>query len=253
MGFRQGDPLSLYLFYYAQSVSTLLQHAEQAGRLRGVSICRGFPSISHLIFADDTLIFFRASPESAQVIREVLEVYCLASRQEINFTKSSMAFSRNMDKGLCLQIMAGFSIRQKNKMELCLGLSLRAAHSKKEPILGQSLGKDNSDWNDHLVHELFWTQDNNVILGIPLSRLGDLDLLVWHYSRNGMFSVRNIYHFACSLQDRLSTSSLGEEPKVDGKQMSQSPSGFMFYVPLLGFIPLVGLCFSPFRGPLSPS
>ncbi|KAL0440154.1 UNVERIFIED_CONTAM: putative mitochondrial protein [Sesamum latifolium] len=72
------------------------------------------------------------------------------------------------------------------------------------------IDSDNGDWNVRLMHELFWPQDNDVILCIPLSRLGDSDLLVWHYSRNGMFSIQSAYHLACSLEDRPGTSSLGE-------------------------------------------
>ncbi|KAL0352450.1 UNVERIFIED_CONTAM: hypothetical protein Scaly_1633700 [Sesamum calycinum] len=69
--------------------------AEQESRLQGVSICRAAPPISHLLFADDTLIFCQASLEHFRAIKEVLEVYRLASRQEINFSKSSVAFSKS--------------------------------------------------------------------------------------------------------------------------------------------------------------
>ncbi|KAL0416805.1 UNVERIFIED_CONTAM: hypothetical protein Slati_3512400 [Sesamum latifolium] len=48
---------------------------------------------------DDTLIFAQASLESMQSIKEILEVYRLASGQEINFHKSSVAFSRNTNNG----------------------------------------------------------------------------------------------------------------------------------------------------------
>ncbi|KAL0411982.1 UNVERIFIED_CONTAM: hypothetical protein Slati_3787900 [Sesamum latifolium] len=62
---------------------------QQEGRIQGVSIYRGAPSVSHFLFADDTLISFRASIRSTQTIREILEVYRRASGQEINFSKSS--------------------------------------------------------------------------------------------------------------------------------------------------------------------
>ncbi|KAL0442406.1 UNVERIFIED_CONTAM: hypothetical protein Slati_1963300 [Sesamum latifolium] len=54
-----------------------------------------------------------------------------------------------------------------------------------------------------------WTK-LEVILGIPLSRTGEPDLLVWHYSKNGRFSVRSAYHLACLMDDRPGSSSLGE-------------------------------------------
>ncbi|KAL0285142.1 UNVERIFIED_CONTAM: putative mitochondrial protein, partial [Sesamum angustifolium] len=85
-GVRQGDPLSPYLFLLCtESFSLLLQLAEREGRIQGVSVCRTAPSISHLLFADDTLIFCRASLESTQVVLNVLEVYRQASGQENKF------------------------------------------------------------------------------------------------------------------------------------------------------------------------
>ncbi|KAL0305061.1 UNVERIFIED_CONTAM: hypothetical protein Sangu_3053800 [Sesamum angustifolium] len=68
--------------------SFLEQVAERAGRLQGVSICLAAPSISHLLFTDDTLIFCRASTKSTCAVLDVLEVYRWVSGQEINFSKS---------------------------------------------------------------------------------------------------------------------------------------------------------------------
>lgn len=53
--------MSPYLFLLcAEVLSQLILYAEFSGALKGVRICGGTPSISHLFFADDSFIFFKA-------------------------------------------------------------------------------------------------------------------------------------------------------------------------------------------------
>ncbi|KAL0457144.1 UNVERIFIED_CONTAM: hypothetical protein Slati_1053600 [Sesamum latifolium] len=66
------------------------------------------------------------------------------------------------------------------------------------------------DWNIRLVRELFWPVDSDLILNIPLSRAGSDDILVWHFSGTGMFTVRSAYHLACELSNRPCSSDLFE-------------------------------------------
>jgi hypothetical protein len=75
-GIRQGDPLSPYFFILcAESLSTMLQSAEQEGWLTGLPISRGGTRISHLFFADDNLLFCRASIVEWVKTQEILEAY----------------------------------------------------------------------------------------------------------------------------------------------------------------------------------
>ena len=75
-GLRQGDPLSPYLFLLcAEGLSAMLHQAVQEKRLRGVSVCRRGPKISHLFFADDSLIFGRATKVEGLEILRILKVY----------------------------------------------------------------------------------------------------------------------------------------------------------------------------------
>ena len=57
-GIRQGDPLSPYLFLLVtEGFSNLLKKAMQEQRLTGFRVARACPALSHIFFADDTLIF----------------------------------------------------------------------------------------------------------------------------------------------------------------------------------------------------
>ncbi|KAL0456837.1 UNVERIFIED_CONTAM: putative mitochondrial protein [Sesamum latifolium] len=117
-GLRQGDPLSPYLFLLCtESLSSLFRAAAEAGSVPGVSICRGAPRISHLLFADDTVVFCPATSDSVQQIRAMLDTYKIASGQEINFHKSAVAFSRNTPVDQQKQLADLLHIRLENKHE----------------------------------------------------------------------------------------------------------------------------------------
>ncbi|KAL0327240.1 UNVERIFIED_CONTAM: putative mitochondrial protein [Sesamum angustifolium] len=63
-------------------------------------------------------------------------------------------------------------------------------------------------WNESLVNSLFWPEDRDLILQILLRLVGSTDLLVWHYSRNGLLSVRSTYHLALAWARPASSSEI---------------------------------------------
>ena len=95
-GLCQGDPLSPYLFLICvEGLSALLQKAERDSLIKGVSICRGGPRISHVFFVDDSIIFCRASQDDSQALLNVLSVHERASGQKVNGAKTALFFSHN--------------------------------------------------------------------------------------------------------------------------------------------------------------
>jgi hypothetical protein len=72
-GLRQGDLLSSYLFLFmADRLSRILQHEVSRGALYELKICRNAPGMSHLLFADDTLIFLETTDEQATLVEKAL-------------------------------------------------------------------------------------------------------------------------------------------------------------------------------------
>jgi hypothetical protein len=79
-GLRQGDPLSPYLFLLCvEGLSSLLVQAESEGRVIGVPITAKGTRLSHLFFADDSLLFCRASFIELGNLLQLLNTYENAS------------------------------------------------------------------------------------------------------------------------------------------------------------------------------
>ena len=92
---QQSDPLSPYLFLIcSEALNQQLQYASRSEAIRGFSLCRNGPKISHLLFADDTLLFCRASMGDLEVILHILQLYELALGQKLNREKTTVFFSK---------------------------------------------------------------------------------------------------------------------------------------------------------------
>jgi hypothetical protein len=84
-GLRQGDPLSPFLFILEVEVfSRLMFKEERNGSIKGLRIARNVAPIHHLFFADDLLIFGKASVAEATSIKNCLDKYCKWLGQQIN-------------------------------------------------------------------------------------------------------------------------------------------------------------------------
>jgi len=95
-GLRQGDPLLPYLFLLVtEGLNALFKQAECDGEIREVSLCPAGPRISHLLFANDSLVFCRAMISECVKIQSLLYLYELASGQSINRGKTNIFFSSN--------------------------------------------------------------------------------------------------------------------------------------------------------------
>ena len=48
-------------------------------------------------------------------------------------------------------------------------------------------------WDSELVHSIFENNDSLAICSIPLSKSHTSDSLMWHYSNNGLYTVKSCY------------------------------------------------------------
>ena len=79
-GLRKRGPLSPYLFLLcSEGLNGLINNAVYEGKIKGYSLCRNGPKISHLFFVDDSLLFCKVSSGDVTTIQNILEVYESAS------------------------------------------------------------------------------------------------------------------------------------------------------------------------------
>ena len=124
-GIRQGDSLSPYLFLIcAEGFTSLLAREEFEGRLHGVALCKNAPSISNLLFADDSLIFCQANKEEVQVVSNTLQLYAEASGQCINLEKSSVYFNSNVSMEQKEWIIDKLKVKEVERFDNYLGYLL---------------------------------------------------------------------------------------------------------------------------------
>ena len=59
----------------------LLKSVPQSSAFSGVQVAPAAPVVNHLLFADDSLLLFKASTEGTEVVSNLLETYHNASGQ----------------------------------------------------------------------------------------------------------------------------------------------------------------------------
>jgi hypothetical protein len=136
-GLRQGDPLSPYLFLMcAEGLSSLLSRASQDGQISGVPISARGVKLSHLFFADDSLLFCRANFNEWGVVLKILQRYELASGQKLNSEKTSIYYSRNTRRAFKEFIQDSARIHASTSYEKYLGLPAMVGRSKTRTFAG---------------------------------------------------------------------------------------------------------------------
>ncbi|KAL9659562.1 hypothetical protein QQ045_024369 [Rhodiola kirilowii] len=124
-GLRQGDPLSPYLFILCTEwLSCKLNAFHLSGRLTGLKIAIHAPSLTHLLYADDCLLFFKLRSNTASVISDLLHAYERVSGQVINYGKSELMLSPNVPIDLKEEVPRLLSIKLVACHEKYLGLPL---------------------------------------------------------------------------------------------------------------------------------
>lgn len=116
-GLRQGDPLSPFLFtIVVEALRALLSKAKECGILEGFEFGKGVEAITHLQFANDTILFSSTRWEEVVVLKRILRCFELYSSLKINLSKSLMMGVGTMDEEI--QTLASKFHRKSGKLPL---------------------------------------------------------------------------------------------------------------------------------------
>ncbi|KAM1067024.1 hypothetical protein FF1_022337 [Malus domestica] len=115
-------------------LSRLINGAVDGGFIEGIRLSKNSPCIFHLLFANDTLIFFQATRLNCQNITHLLKAYCTASKQEVSMQKSSVSFGANTSGELRNELVNILGMLQVQDPRKYLGIPTVWGGSKNEAL-----------------------------------------------------------------------------------------------------------------------
>ena len=135
-GLRQGDPLSPFLFLLCtEGLHGLIKNAASKGDINGFSLCRNGPKLTHLFFADDSLLFCRANSRECSKVMDLLSMYEEVSGQKINRDKTALFFSKSVTEADRQIIKGVLGVREIQHYEKYLGLPSLTGRAKRQVLI----------------------------------------------------------------------------------------------------------------------
>lgn len=201
---RQGDPLSPYLFILCmEAFSCILYNAESQRKIYGIKATRSSPSISHLCFADDILLFLKARPAELRYLQSLLDQFSNASGQVVNLQKSAIFFNKKLSRSVCIQYAQILQMKSIGLGEKYLGLPLLMSRSRTQncSFLRDKMQSKLQGWEGKMLTQAARSTQLQSVLGtmplylmhclkVPQQTINNLDKVQRNYWWNHNASTR---------------------------------------------------------------
>ncbi|GAA0158092.1 hypothetical protein LIER_38586 [Lithospermum erythrorhizon] len=133
----------------------MLRVVEERKAISGIRISRESPSISHILFVDDTMIFCRATMDEGGIIMNILKEYEVESRQMIDINKCSVSFSPRTGRRIREDIMSILGLKEVRDQGKYLGLPSQVGRTKNKVFRSRIRG-----WKSKLLSQFFWANSD---------------------------------------------------------------------------------------------
>ncbi|GAU41508.1 hypothetical protein TSUD_302460 [Trifolium subterraneum] len=131
-GLRQGDPLSPYLFILCmEKLSISINSVVHQGAWDPIRISNTGPHLSHLLFADDVLLFTKAKNSQIRFITNLFDRFGLASGLKINLSKSRAFYSSGIPQAKINKLTSLSGIRSTVSLDKYLGFPILKGRAKR--------------------------------------------------------------------------------------------------------------------------
>jgi len=171
-GIRQGEPISPYLFVLCMDkLSHMILHEVNQGKWKSIKVGRRGPEVSHLMFADDLLLFGEATEIQMQCATHILHQFCMLSGQRISNEKTNMFFSKNVSRGMREVLVQLSRFRKTHSLGKYLGVPLLGRAPRKEDFqyIIDQLNSKLAGWKaNHLSFAGRVTLVKSVIEAVPI-------------------------------------------------------------------------------------
>ncbi|GAU22350.1 hypothetical protein TSUD_106780 [Trifolium subterraneum] len=155
-GLRQGDPLSPYLFVICMEfLSHSILNNMEDGHWKPMRLSRNGPPLSHLFFADDVLLFAKATRSQTLNIASTLKRFADYSGLKVNTNKSKVFFSSTTRNGKISSIVASTGINRTLSLEKYLGIPMMHGRLKRRDFefLEEKISKRLDSWQHNLLNK----------------------------------------------------------------------------------------------------
>jgi len=160
-----------YLFILCmEKLSLAINNAVLQGQWEPIQITGTGPQVSHLLFADDVLLFIKARNSQLRFVTDLFDRFSKASGLKINLSKSRAFYSTGTPQRKINSLTAISGIRSTTSIDKYLGFPILKGRPKRSDFhfIIEKMQNKLASWKNRLLNKTGWlTLANSVLSSIP--------------------------------------------------------------------------------------